>query len=114
MPLGPYEDFGQCVQAQKMKGHSDESAHKICGAMEQKIGSSQEQYGFDGGKDMSEKPEGEENKPKGVTISEEQLQALAEAAFEQQDLAAVQEILKDIANIEGPEEQPQKAPPPAA
>lgn len=34
MPVGPYETFGQCVGAQKRKGKSDESARKICGAME--------------------------------------------------------------------------------
>ena len=37
MPLGPYEDFGQCVQAQKMKGKSDESARAICGKMQADI-----------------------------------------------------------------------------
>lgn len=34
MPVGPYKTFGQCVAAQKRKGHSDESARKICGKME--------------------------------------------------------------------------------
>lgn len=43
MPLGQYEDFGQCVQAQKMKGHDDESARKICGEMQARLeGSSSE------------------------------------------------------------------------
>jgi len=37
MPIGPYENFGECVAAQKKKGKSDESARKICGAMEQKM-----------------------------------------------------------------------------
>lgn len=36
MPVGPYKTFGSCVAAQKRKGHSDESARKICGAIEQK------------------------------------------------------------------------------
>ena len=42
MPLGKWESFGQCVGAQKRMGHSDESARKICGAIEAKQqGSSQ-------------------------------------------------------------------------
>lgn len=35
MPVGPYETFGECVGAQKRKGKSDDSARRICGAMEQ-------------------------------------------------------------------------------
>jgi hypothetical protein len=35
MPIGGYEDFDECVKAQKLKGHSDESAHRICGYLEQ-------------------------------------------------------------------------------
>lgn len=34
MPIGPYEDFGECVAAQKKKGKDDESAKKICGSLE--------------------------------------------------------------------------------
>lgn len=34
MPIGPYADFAECVAAQKKKGHSDESAKKICGHIE--------------------------------------------------------------------------------
>jgi hypothetical protein len=37
MPLGPYQTFGDCVRAQQNKGHSKESAEKICGAMEQEL-----------------------------------------------------------------------------
>lgn len=37
LPMGPYSDFADCVADQKKKGHSDESAHKICGAIEKKI-----------------------------------------------------------------------------
>ena len=33
--IGPYEDFDACVIDQKSKGHSEESARKICGSMEQ-------------------------------------------------------------------------------
>ena len=36
MPIGPYKDFGACVAAQKKKGHSDESAKKICGEIEKR------------------------------------------------------------------------------
>jgi len=34
MPIGPYKDFQECVNAQKSKGKDDESAKKICGAIE--------------------------------------------------------------------------------
>lgn len=37
MPVGPYETFDKCVAAQKKKGKSDESARKICGAIEQNM-----------------------------------------------------------------------------
>ena len=34
MPVGPYPTFDACVAAQRREGHSDESARKICGAIE--------------------------------------------------------------------------------
>lgn len=34
MPVGPYETFAECVAAQEAKGESEESASRICGAME--------------------------------------------------------------------------------
>lgn len=34
MPIGPYEDFEECVDAQREKGESRLSARRICGAME--------------------------------------------------------------------------------
>lgn len=37
MPIGPYEDFDACVRDQVKKGHSDESAHRICGAMKRDL-----------------------------------------------------------------------------
>lgn len=37
LPIGPYEDFEACVIDQKAKGHNDESARKICGALQNKI-----------------------------------------------------------------------------
>lgn len=36
MPIGPYKNFAECVAAQKRKGHSDESAKKICGEIEKR------------------------------------------------------------------------------
>lgn len=37
MPMGEYANFDECVSDQKKKGHSDESAHKICGYIKQKV-----------------------------------------------------------------------------
>lgn len=37
MPIGPYPDFAACVSAQKRRGKSDVSAHKICGYLEQRV-----------------------------------------------------------------------------
>ena len=37
MPVGPYKTFDECVAAQKRKGHDDESARKICGAIEKNM-----------------------------------------------------------------------------
>ena len=34
MPIGPFKDFQECVNAQVSKGKDNESAKKICGAME--------------------------------------------------------------------------------
>ena len=36
MPLGPYKDWSSCISAQRKKGHSEESAKKICGYLEKK------------------------------------------------------------------------------
>lgn len=33
-PFAGFKDFGACVGAQRRAGHSDESAHKICGALQ--------------------------------------------------------------------------------
>jgi len=35
MPIGPYEDWDECIKAQRSKGHSKESAERICGYIEQ-------------------------------------------------------------------------------
>jgi len=37
MPLGSYETWDECIKAQRSKGHSKESAERICGAIEAKI-----------------------------------------------------------------------------
>ena len=36
MPFAGFKDFAACVAAQKKKGKSDESAKKICGALQKK------------------------------------------------------------------------------
>jgi len=36
MPFAGYKTFSECVAAQKRKGKSDESARKICGALQKK------------------------------------------------------------------------------
>ena len=36
MPFAGYKDFSACVTAQKKKCKSDESARKICGALQKK------------------------------------------------------------------------------
>ncbi len=36
MPIGPYENFGECVADQKKKGKSADSAKKICGSIKHK------------------------------------------------------------------------------
>ena len=36
MPFANYKDFNACILDQKKKGHSDESAHKICGYIKSK------------------------------------------------------------------------------
>ncbi len=36
--MGPYSDFAACVTAQKNKGHSDDSAHRICGEIKKRVG----------------------------------------------------------------------------
>jgi len=35
MPIGSYEDWDECIKAQMKKGHSKESAERICGHIEQ-------------------------------------------------------------------------------
>jgi hypothetical protein len=36
MPFAGFKNFAACVAAQKKKGKSDESAKKICGALQKK------------------------------------------------------------------------------
>ena len=37
MPMGPYKNFDECVRDQRKKGHSEESAKKICGSIKKKV-----------------------------------------------------------------------------
>ncbi len=37
MPMGKFANFAECISAQKSKGHSTESAYKICGYLKHKI-----------------------------------------------------------------------------
>ena len=104
MPLGPYEDFGQCVQAQKLKGKSDESARKICGAMQAEIegaGASSQDGAAPTNSQMSEqmkqkqKDEGDGN----VTLTMQEAEALANAVFND-DLETAKKILSSVMNIQ--------------
>ena len=36
MPVGPYKTFGDCVVAQRRKGHSADAARRICGEIEKR------------------------------------------------------------------------------
>jgi hypothetical protein len=113
MPLGPYEDFGQCVQAQKLKGKSDESARKICGAMQAEIegaAASSQEYGSAPNLQMSQ-PEMKKEDDQGgnVTLTMQEAEALANAVFNG-DLEAAKKILTSVMNIQ--EEAP-PAPPSA-
>jgi len=38
VPFGPYKDFSACISDQKSKGKSNESADKICGSLQSKLG----------------------------------------------------------------------------
>ena len=43
MPLGnKYKNWAACIKDQKAKGHSEESAKKICGFIEQQVKQSHE------------------------------------------------------------------------
>ena len=104
MPLGPYSDFGQCVQAQKMKGKSDESARAICGKMQADIeggSSSSQEFGSAPNPQMSEqmqqkqKDEGDGN----VTLTMQEAEALANAVFNG-DLEGAKKILSSVMNIQ--------------
>ena len=98
MPLGPYADFGECVGAQKRKGHSDESARKICGSLEQ--GSSiNEKYASDTHMSFGQQQEEKPQETAEITLSQQQAEALAQAAFND-DIEAVKRILTEVMNIE--------------
>ena len=86
MPLGHWKTFGQCVGAQKRMGYSDERARKICGAIEQKIGSQKEQSAAEPSmsfppKQKQEQPQ--EKKPEesaeGVNLSQQEAEVVLSA-----------------------------------
>jgi hypothetical protein len=112
MPLGPYETFGECVGAQKRKGHSDESARKICGSLEQQASSLYRKDSASYNNNMSAQDmQKEQKKPddgggEKVTLSMQQAEALANAAFND-DIETVKKILTDVLDIT----QEQDAPP---
>ena len=104
MPLGPYEDFGQCVQAQKMKGKSDESARKICGAMQAEIeggssSSSMPKYGYATQMSQAEMMQKEEDGGGTVTFTADEIKALAQAATDG-DMEKVLQIISEKVNIQ--------------
>lgn len=37
MPFGPWEDFDACVADMRRKGHDEESAKRICGALKARL-----------------------------------------------------------------------------
>jgi hypothetical protein len=85
MPLGPWKDFSGCLIAQRKKGYSDERAHKICGALEQKIGSQKEQSAAEPGmsfppqQKQEEKPKPKEEESAQVTLSQSQAEVVLSA-----------------------------------
>lgn len=113
MPLGPYATFGECVGAQKRKGHSDESAHRICGALEQQSASSQVQKQGAAYNNMSFPPKQEqEKKPEEggkIEMSMEQGEALANAVMNlppSPEAETAQKIITDIMDIEQEQTDP--------
>jgi len=132
MPLGPYATFGECVGAQKRKGHSDESAHKICGALEQQASSPIAQYGAEGmsqigafppkAEDSKPKPEGDNAK---IEMDQPDAQVIAsfimnaETAFQsgevtpelQQQLEEAKAVIQKVMNVQ-PEPEGEAGPPP--
>ena len=120
MPLGPWKDFSACLIAQRRKGYSSERAHKICGALEQKIGSQKEQSAAD--PSMSFPPsqqKQEEKKPEEktaeITLSQQQAETVLSALVNAKEAIGTQApelsqqldqaiaAFKEVANIaEGP------------
>ena len=115
MPLGPYEDFGQCVQAQKLKGKSDESARKICGAMQAEIEGAAASSQYAAAPTNSQMSQAEmmkkeqDNAGGEVTFTAKEIEALAQAATDG-DMQRVLQIISEKVNIQ----EESSAPPPAA
>ena len=97
MPLGPYKDFTACLIAQRNKGHSSESAHKICGALEQKVGSQEQRSASNDS--MSFPPQQkQEQKPK-----EESAQGLNLSVQEAEDVVSALVNAKEAVGSQAPE-----------
>ena len=113
VPLGPYSDFGQCVQAQKLKGKSDESARAICGKMQADIEGGSSQYAAaptNPQMSQAEMMKKEEDNAGGeVTFTAKEIEALAQAATDG-DMQRVLQIISEKVNIQ----EESSAPPPAA
>jgi hypothetical protein len=116
MPLGPYSTFADCVSAQKRKGHSDESARKICGSLEQQTGASSQvqkdsaSYEMSA-QDMEKKPE---DNNQSVSFSESEITQLVQTAADEGATKTLA-LLKEKVDIEeegpGPAGPPTKKPP---
>jgi hypothetical protein len=116
MPLGHWKSFGQCVGAQKRMGHSDESARKICGSIEAKMGSTSQEQKYGADPSMSQQMDQEKPEDGGgsVSVPKDKAEALVSAIMND-DLQTAKRIAADIFNIEEEEAAPNKPPakPPA-
>jgi dsRNA-specific ribonuclease len=110
MPLAKWKTFGQCVGAQKRMGHSDESARKICGSIEAKMGSSQEaKLAANPMSQQMDKPPSEDGGGGSVSVPKDKAEALVSAIMND-DLQTAKRIAADIFNIEEEEAAPNKPP----
>ena len=105
MPLGPYSSFSECVGAQKRKGKSDESARKICGAMQTRIeggSSSQKQRSASQGAMSSSFPPSQsqqEKKPE----QESETEAIKLSVAEAEEIVSLLVNLKEAIGTQSPE-----------
>ena len=101
MPLGPYETFGECVGAQKRKGHTDEEARKICGAMERDLAAGEQQQVV-----TSQLPEQQNEDSNNLSAPEEQPKG--DVSFNESEINDITQGLTDakafLATVEAPPE----------